>query len=205
MTAWENKTKAIKTDWTETKQYFKELVHNFKIYKQNSGGTTGKSIYKSANQATKAAKGNKLRIFITTIAASAVAKDIKQDEVAANIYDSMQQKTDKMGMQLKMLSNAVATLTKALAKKENIGGGNVGGGGRSSNSGSGGKKPWKKLQCMGCYCWYHGYHPCGDNHTSATCTFKKECHKSDATFDNTKGDHNYWPSYNRQQNMCTLY
>ena len=32
MTTWENKTEAIKTDWTETKQYFKGLVH----YKQSS-------------------------------------------------------------------------------------------------------------------------------------------------------------------------
>jgi hypothetical protein len=55
-TARENKTKAIKTGWTEMKQYFKGLVRNFKIYKQNSGGTTGKSNFESANQATKAAK-----------------------------------------------------------------------------------------------------------------------------------------------------
>jgi hypothetical protein len=32
MTTWENKTEAIKTDWTETKQYFEGLVH----YKQSS-------------------------------------------------------------------------------------------------------------------------------------------------------------------------
>ncbi len=42
MTAWENKSKAIKTSWTETKRYFEGLVCNFKIYKQNSGGTTEK-------------------------------------------------------------------------------------------------------------------------------------------------------------------
>jgi hypothetical protein len=49
---------AIKTDWTETKQYFKRLACNFEIYEQNSSSTTGKGKYKSANQATKAAKDN---------------------------------------------------------------------------------------------------------------------------------------------------
>ncbi len=48
-------------------------------------------------------------------------------------------------MQLKMLSNAVATLTKALTNKENNGGSNVGGASSSSNGSSGGKKLWKKL------------------------------------------------------------
>jgi hypothetical protein len=56
MTAWENKIRAIKTDWTETKQNFKGLVWDFEIYKQYSSGTTGKGKYESANQATKAAQ-----------------------------------------------------------------------------------------------------------------------------------------------------
>ncbi len=197
MTAWENKTRAIKTDWTETKRYFKQLVRNFKIYKQNSSGTIAKSKYKNANQATEAAKCDKLRHYIATIAAAAVTKDKKQDKIAGNIRDSAQKKINYMVMQLKMLSNAVVVLTKALANKENNGGSNIGGGGgggsSSSNGGSGGIKPLKKLQCMGGYCWSHGHHPCGNNHTSATCIFKKEGHKSDATLDNTMGGNNYWP------------
>jgi hypothetical protein len=54
-------------------------------------------------------------------------------------------------MQLKLLSNTVAVLTKSLANKENNGGGNAGGGGGSSGitGGSSGKEPWKKSRCMG--------------------------------------------------------
>ncbi len=99
-----------------------------------------------------------------------------------------------METQLKMLSNTIATPTKAFASKENNGGGNIGGGGgsSSSNGGSSGKKTWKKSRCMGGYCWSHGYHPCGNNHTSAPCSFKKGGHKSNTTFDNTMGGNIYW-------------
>jgi hypothetical protein len=51
----------------------------------------------------------------------------------------------EMALQLKLISNAVPTLTGALANKENNGGDNVGGGGNGSGStgGSNGKKLWK--------------------------------------------------------------
>ncbi len=133
MTAWENTTKFINTDWTETKQYFERLVLDFKIFEQNSSITMRKGTNESASQATEAAKGNKLRHCITTIAAAAVA----------NIRETTQKKTDKMATQLKLLSDTMATLTKALANKENNGGGNIGGGGNGSSStgGRSGKKP----------------------------------------------------------------
>ncbi len=100
-----------------------------------------------------------------------------------------------MAMQLKLLINTVATLTKALANKESNGGGNVGSSSSSisSTDGSREKKPWKKSQCMGGNCWSHGYHPCDDNHTTTKCTFKKDGHNSNATFDNTMGGNDYWP------------
>jgi hypothetical protein len=180
MTAWENKVKAIKTNWTEAKWYFEGLVCDLKVYKQNSGGTVEKSKCKSANHAAEADKGNKLRHYIATIA------DKMQDKMAANICNSMQKKTNKMGVQQEILSNAVAKLTKALTNKENNGGGNGCGSG-------GGKKLWTKLQCMGGYCWSHGYHPIGNSHTSATCTFLKEGHKTNTTFDNIMGSNDYWP------------
>jgi hypothetical protein len=37
-------------------KYFEGIVCDFKIYEQNSSGTTGKGKHKSANQATKAPK-----------------------------------------------------------------------------------------------------------------------------------------------------
>jgi hypothetical protein len=120
MTAWENKTKAIKTGWTETKGYFERLVCNFEIYNQNSGGTTGKSKYKSANQATKAAKGNKLRHYISTIAAAVVAKDKKQDKIAANICNSVQKIPNEMATQLKSSATLLPQSQKHLPTKRTM-------------------------------------------------------------------------------------
>ncbi len=53
------------------------------------------------------------------------------------IRNSTQKKTNEMVMQLKMLTNAVAKLTKTLANKENNGSSNVGcsGGGGGKNLG----------------------------------------------------------------------
>ena len=97
-----------------------------------------------------------------------------------------------MAAQLKSLHDAVAKLTLALANKENAGG-NGGGGG---SSGVREKKPYARTRCMGTYCWSHGWHPVGENHTSATCNFKKEEHKTDATFANIMGGNQNWPSRN---------
>ena len=61
----------------------------------------GKNKYKRANQATKAAKGDKLRYYIATIAAAVVATDKKQDKIAANICNSVQKIPNEMATQLK--------------------------------------------------------------------------------------------------------
>ncbi len=92
-----------------------------------------------------------------------------------------------MATTLKLLSNA------AFANKENNGGGNVSSGGGGSTGSSRRKKPWKKSQCIGGYCWSHGYHPCDHNHTSTTCTFKKDGQKSGTSFNNNLGGNDYWP------------
>jgi hypothetical protein len=99
-----------------------------------------------------------------------------------------------------MLSDAVAKLTVALANKENN---PNGGGGRNTNgnipnrgcgrNGGGNRKPWTRIRCMGGYCWSHGYHPTGNTHSSATCTYQKEGHKVNATATNTMGGSDYWP------------
>ena len=47
---------------------------------------------------------------------------------------------------------------------------------------------------MGAYCWSHGWHPVGANHSSTTCNFKKEGHKTNATFDNIMGGNQTWPA-----------
>ncbi len=115
MTTWENKWGAIKNDWTMAKQYFEGLIRDFEVYEQNSGGTTRKNKYESANHAANATKGNELRQYIPQIAATAVAKEEKHDEIAASIRDTTPRKTDKMVEQLKSLHDAVTKLTLSLA------------------------------------------------------------------------------------------
>ena len=193
MTTWENKDEAIKNDWTMVKQYFEGLVRDFEVYEQNSGGKAGKNKYESANHAAEAAKGDELRQYIAQIAAAAVAKEEKHNELAASIRDTTQKKTDEMAAQLKSLADTIAKLTLALANKENEGG--------NGGSGSGGcireKKPYGKTRCMGAYCWSHGWHPVGANHSSTTCNFKKEGHKTNATFDNIMCGNQTWPASDR--------
>jgi hypothetical protein len=67
-----------------------------------------------------------------------------------------------MASHIKSLTKAVALLTKSLANKEN----------KPSNRPTGSNRQarqYTKPQSMGCYCWLHGFHPAGMNHTSATC------------------------------------
>ncbi len=187
MTTYENKPEVIKNNWDKAKQYFKGLIRDFKVYEQNSGGTAGRGKYESANATANANKGDKLWQYIATITAAAVAKD----KMATNIRDSVQKKNNKMAAQLKTVTNAMAKLTVAVANKENQKPNNSGGGSNGT------QKPWKKLCCMGSYCWSHGYHATGDNHTSATCTYKKEGHRDDATATNIMGGSAYWPPEHR--------
>jgi hypothetical protein len=68
MTEWENKPEAIKNNFNDVETYFEGLVRDYKVYEQNSGGTAGKHNFESANQATKADRGNELCQYIAGIA-----------------------------------------------------------------------------------------------------------------------------------------
>jgi hypothetical protein len=92
MSEWENKPEAIKNNFNNTKTYFEGLIRDYKVYKQNSGGSAGKHNFKSANQATKANCGNELCQYIVGIAQAAV----KPEEQATNIRDSTKASTDAM-------------------------------------------------------------------------------------------------------------
>jgi hypothetical protein len=101
--------------------------------------------------------------------------------------------TSATSPQNKAMADQIAQLTKAMANKENrpTHGGSDGdgsGGGGSSGSGSGGgggggglrdrERGWAQVQYskpqnIGCYCYSHGFHPAGENHTSATCNRKQ--------------------------------
>ncbi len=185
MTEWENKPEAIKNDFNSAKTYFEGLVRDYKVYKQNSGGTTYKHNFKSVNQATAADRGNELCQYIAGIAQAAV----KQEEQAANIRDSTKASMDAMAAQIKAVSDQIAQLTKAMANKENAPNGSSSRGGSGSSGGRGRDKgqaryvavQYTKPRSMGSYCSMHGFHPAGKNHTSATCTWKLPDHNMAAT------------------------
>jgi hypothetical protein len=139
MTEWENKPEADKNDFGKAKMYFEGLVKDYEIYEQNSGGTVGKNNYESANPTTNTNSSDELHKYIAGIPQAAVA----QEEQAANIRDSTKTSTDAMVTQIKTLANRIATLTRAMANKENIpngggrGGSRGGGGGGGSSGGKG--------------------------------------------------------------------
>jgi hypothetical protein len=84
-----------------------------------------------------------------------------------------------MAAQIKAMSDQIAQLTKAMANKENEPNSSSSSGGGSGSSGSRGRDngqaryiavQYSKPCSMGSYCSSHGFHPAGENHTSATCT-----------------------------------
>ncbi len=179
MTEWENKPEAIKNDFNNAKTYFEGLVRDYKVYKQNSGGTAGKHNFESANQATKVNSGDERCQYIAGIAQAAV----KQEEQAANIHDSTKASTDAMATQIKAMSDQIAQLTKAMANKQNASNGSSSGGrGRDKGQARYVAVQNTKPRSMGSYCSLHGFHPAGKNHTSATCTWKLPNHDMTATW-----------------------
>lgn len=54
----------------------------------------------------------------------------------------------------------------------------------------------KKERNMGGYCHSHGFHPVGKDHTSKTCSWKKEGHKTEATWTNQMGGDPFGPPPN---------
>jgi hypothetical protein len=133
MTEWENKPEADKNNFGKAKMYFEGLLKDYEIYKQNSGGTVGKNSYKSTNQTTAANSGNELHKYTAGIVQAAVS----QEEQAANIRDSTKALADAMVTQIKTLTDQIATLTRAMANKENMPNGGGGGSGGSGSSGGG--------------------------------------------------------------------
>ena len=166
---WENKAIAIKDNFDKAKMYFKGLIKDYKVYAQNSGDMAGKHNFKCANQAAKANAGNKLRQYIARIAQAAVA----QEEQATHIRDSTKASSNAMAMQIKVMLDQIAQLTRAMANKENTTNGS-GIGGSLLNRG----QAWHdvvqntKPRSIGCYCSLHGFQPYGKNHTSTTCLWK---------------------------------
>ena len=114
-----------------------------------------------------------------------------------------------MKAQIQALTSTVATHSTAIANaaKANGGGDSSGGGGGGSggggggsgggdgsdggHGGGGGEHMFKFTQNMGAYCYMCGHHPIGANHTSVTCTKKREGHNNLATADHRFGGCNF--------------
>ena len=89
-------------------------MKDYEVYAQNSGGTAGKHNYKSVNQAAEADARDELRKYIAGITQAAVT----QEEQAANIHDSNKAATDAMFAQIKVMTDQIAQLTKAMANNQ---------------------------------------------------------------------------------------
>jgi hypothetical protein len=105
-----------------------------------------------------------------------------------------------MTLQIKTMAEQIAQLTKILDNKENNGGGRSSGGGSGRGRGGGlrDRGQWVAIQydkprSMGCYCFSHGFHPAGENDTSANCQWRQLNHDATATWNNRKGGSVHWP------------
>jgi hypothetical protein len=96
-----------------------------------------------------------------------------------------------MTMQIKMLKDAFATLTKSLTNKENAPP-NMG----NTNNGTT-PRAFHWTPNMRAYCWLHGHHPVGAKHTSCTCTKEKVGHINNETATSCQGGDNFWLKINK--------
>jgi hypothetical protein len=99
---------------------------------------------------------------------------------------------DAMEAQIKALTDAIAKLASKENKDPNAGGGGGKKGDRESR-----RPQTTKLRNMGAYCHSHGFHPVGNDHNSATCSWKKAEHKTEATWNNRLGGDMFWPTAKR--------
>jgi hypothetical protein len=163
MLTWEQSSAIIKTNFDQTKAYFEKIVKGTNVYKQNTGDNSMQcNTNESANQMTN--YGNKLWEWIQQIASNGAYNELATNTQATNKIASME-------AEIKKLTAAIAQMADKRNISENV----------NPNASSG---DWpsrcpqnKKPRNRGGYCHSHGYHPIGDKHTSANCSWKKDCHK----------------------------
>jgi hypothetical protein len=180
MLTWEQHPALIKTNFDQTKAYFERIVKATDVYKQNSGSSSARgNKYESANQ--MASIGNKLHEWIQQIASNGA-----NNEQAANMQAT--KKIASMEAKIKKLTATVSQMASKMNNNENS----------NPNTSSGDRKnrrpQMKKAHNMGGYCHSHGFHPIGTNHTSTTCSWKKDGHKDEATWTNRLGGDMFWPT-----------
>jgi hypothetical protein len=181
MLAWEKLPVITKTDFELTRSYFEDIVKATDAYDQNAGGANAKhNKYESANQLADC--GDEIREWIQQIATNGA-------DHAANNHAT--EKLATMEAEIKKLTATITLMASKLAAN-----------GENANPNTAtdreSRRPqMKKLRNMGAYCHSHGFHPAGEDHTSATCSWKKEGHKDEATWTNRMGGDEFWPTAKR--------
>jgi len=98
---------------------------------------------------------------------------------------------------LREISSAAPIDSDCSSGNNGAGGGGGGGGSGGGGSGEGDERTFKFTRNMGAYCSTHGHHPVVANHTSATCTNKREGHNDLATADHRFSGSNFWPGLSK--------
>ena len=128
--------------------------------------------------------GNELREWIQPIASNGA-----NTEQAASTHAT--EKFSAMEAEIKKLTATIAQMASKMNTNENSNP-NTSNGDRESR-----RPQMKKERNMGGYCHSHGFHPVGEDHTSATCSWKKEGHRTEATWTNRMGGDTFWPTAKR--------
>ncbi len=180
MLTWEQQPALIKTNFDQTKAYLEQIVKATNVYKQNSGGSSARgNKYESANQMANI--GDELRKWIQQIASNGANNKQAVNAQATKKIASMEAEINKL----------TATISQMASKMNNNKNSNLSTGSGDHES----QHPqMKKAHNMGVYCHSHGFHPIGTNHTSATCSWKKDGHKVEAMWTNCLGGNMFWPT-----------
>ena len=220
MMEWEKKAQADKT-WANATSYFKDIIREQETYAKLSGRTSKKARYESAAMARENARqkasaeeeaaadlGDEVRAYIARLTSEKSAEQeqlFKAEQRHQNMEDQAAEMKRMMAIkdeQIVALTTQVATLTKSIetltrtitcmpvANARD---------GREREKRGGDKA---KTRNIGGYCWSHGWDPIGVGHTSKTCHYKKDGHKTEATGTNTMGGSTAKPrrnQYNKQQ------
>jgi len=191
MTDWEGKTEAQKDDWVYMKRYFRQAMIATDTFTNNSNAIDKTKYNSSGNindESTLADMGDELRDFIANIT------NAKGKENAPP--DNSNKEFDDMKKQMAELKTLLMNMSKNNKDNNNGGGGGDKGDGKVKKDRSKyiNDKPMEKARNMGAYCHSCGYHPVGENHTSANCPYKRSGHDDNATWANRGTDGSKtWP------------
>jgi hypothetical protein len=165
------------------------------IYTNNSNAID-KTKYNSAgninDKKALADMGNKLRDYIASLT---TAKQKDKENVPPSTNNK---EFDEMKKQMAEMKTLIMNMNKENNKNSNSGGS---GDDKGKGKGKGcnrnrvlNETPMTRARNMGVYCHSCGYHPVGENRTSANCPYKRSGHDDNATWTNRGTDGSKtWP------------